>query len=156
MAENQLDSLPYLDWSYSDENTLKVCLINPTYELTGVLYRGLSDKGRDFRGNGKNNNIFEEIATCNLDMVCQGHEQNGISVKDIGEGCYEFEDSTQLDEGRYTAMWFSVEFKTEYLDPEGSQYGYVQSTGPLVRPNTLPFDHCQDSSDVELTGLGKV
>jgi len=30
LINNEIESLPYLDWSYSNDDTLKVCLVRPT------------------------------------------------------------------------------------------------------------------------------
>ena len=156
LINNEIESLPYLDWSYSNDDTLKVCLVRPTASFTGKLYRGISASGRDFRGRGSHNeNIFEEVASCDGSMNCEVQSGSGLNFNDQGNGCFEFEDNNSLN-GKYSAMFFTVYFETGYVDGEGDNLIHTQSSGPLVRPNNLPFAGTCTESSCDLTGIDKV
>ena len=162
MINNEIDQLPYLDWNYSDENTIRACILRPVSGLEVFVYRGVADQGRDFRGQGpKNQNIFQEVAFCdNVDgggsnLECFDHQDNNISVSDVGGGCFEFTDNNSLPNGRYSAMWLTAEFQTNYQNRDGENYVFKQSSGPLIRPNTMPFSICSSIDDCDLTGVGR-
>ena len=167
ICKNEYDELPHLSWSYSDENTIKACILRPTKKFSATVIRGVAENGRDFRqakrGVGQQNNgIFTEQTNCQNDnnggssFTCSGHEANGIAMSGVlnEPGCYYFEDVNTLPEGKYSAMWVSVTFETDYEDIDGEKLTWVQSSGPLVRPNTYPFDLCDWSEEqCDITGL---
>ena len=55
-----------------------------------------------------------------------------------------------------SAMFMTIAFETEYESPDGDSYDYMQSTGPLVRPNTLPFaGTCVDNQNCDLSSIDR-
>merc|ERR1712222_86934 len=110
-----------MEWSYSDDNTLKVCIHRATEAFVGQLYYGLADNGRDFRGGGQNDNNFGEIGFCSglnvdgEDLVFECKiNSDSVQMIELEEGCYGFEDSSVLDDGQYSAMYMTIAFSTEY------------------------------------------
>jgi len=88
-------------------------------------------------------------------MNCEVQSGSGLSFNDQGNGCYEFEDNNSLN-GKYSAMFFTVYFETGYVDGEGDNLIHTQSSGPLVRPNNLPFAGTCTEASCDLTGIDKV
>ena len=61
-----------------------------------------------------------------------------------------------LEDGEYSAMFFTVYFETDYLSTDGENLVHTQSSGPLVRPNTLPFEGTCTKDSCDLEGITKV
>merc|ERR1711879_389400 len=159
MINGETDTLPYLDWTYTSDNTIQVCVLRPQGGLEVFVYRGVAANGRDFRILGTTNqNIFEEVAFCdNVDgggsnLECFDHQDNNIAINAVGNGCYTFTDNNSLANGKYAAMFVNIEFQTNYQDPSGTSYVYKQSSGPLIQPNTFPFNICSSIDNCDLTG----
>ena len=161
LIKNEIDELPYMEWSYSDDNTLKICIHRPTAKFYGSLYWGQADNGRDFRGGGQNDDNFSEIGSCdgsssdgeNVEIVCG---DGAYVMTELGNACFGFEDTHVLANGEYSAMFMTIAFETEYESPDGDNYDYMQSTGPLVRPNTLPFaGTCVDNQNCDLSSIDR-
>lgn len=122
---NEIDQLPYLDWTYSNDDTIRACFLRPVSGVEVFLYRGVSESGRDFRGKGPfNADIFSEVASCdNTDnggasLECFDYEANNIAFSGTGDGCYEFTDENVLENGKYSAMWLTTHFQTNYQNRE--------------------------------------
>ena len=161
LVKDEIDNLPYMEWNYKTDDILKVCFHRVTDKFSGVVYRGEADNGRDFRGGGgQNENNFKEMGNCeggkDLKFNCELDES--IKLIDLGDECYGFEDLNTLEAGKYSAVFLTVSFEMEdYKSPDGDDYEYMQSTGPLVRPNTLPFaGTCDDNQNCNLDGINLV
>ena len=70
--------------------------------------------------------------------------------------CFEFSDNNSLPNGRYSAMWLTAEFQTNYQNRDGNSYVFKQSSGPLIQPNTMPFNICASYDNCDLTGVNRV
>merc|ERR1712046_54347 len=162
MADNSIDNLPFLHWEYKtlqrDQDTILACLIRPTEEISDIkVWRGVSETGRDFRektgATGStlvNQNIFTEHMSCSYQggvIVCPDSE-NGIEFENINDGsnCYHFTDANVEEDGKYSAMWVGMTFKTDYTFNSATQ-NFMVTSGPLIFPNTYPFDLCPDNGE---------